>query len=81
MELNSGYMSPEYSMNGQFTTKSDVFSFGVRMLKTISGKKNSAFYHCDRLVNLLGYVSCSVISLDYYSLKWLLFSSRNLLQI
>ncbi|KVH89601.1 Apple-like protein [Cynara cardunculus var. scolymus] len=28
-----GYMSPEYAMNGHFSTKSDVFSFGVLVLE------------------------------------------------
>lgn len=37
-------MSPEYAMHGQFSTKSDVFSFGVLVLEIISGKKNSTFY-------------------------------------
>lgn len=64
-------------MNGQFSVKSDVFSFGVMMLEIISGKKNSAFYHCDRLVNLLGYVIRSVISLDYYNLNAHALSSRS----
>ncbi|KAK4726260.1 hypothetical protein R3W88_031177 [Solanum pinnatisectum] len=33
-----GYMSPEYAMHGQFSVKSDVFSFGVLLLEIISGK-------------------------------------------
>ncbi|WVY95497.1 hypothetical protein V8G54_034585 [Vigna mungo] len=36
----SGYMSPEYAMLGQFSMKSDVFSFGVIILEIISGKRN-----------------------------------------
>ncbi|MCD7455219.1 hypothetical protein HAX54_027431 [Datura stramonium] len=39
-----GYMSPEYAIQGRFSTKSDVFSFGVLVLEIISGKKNSSFY-------------------------------------
>ncbi|KAJ4703327.1 Receptor-like kinase [Melia azedarach] len=39
-----GYMSPEYTLRGFFSTKSDVFSFGVLLLEIISGKKNSVFY-------------------------------------
>ncbi|KAI3710324.1 hypothetical protein L2E82_40102 [Cichorium intybus] len=35
-----GYMSPEYMMNGHFSTKSDVFSFGVLILEIVSGKRN-----------------------------------------
>ncbi|KAI3881251.1 hypothetical protein MKW92_003408 [Papaver armeniacum] len=39
-----GYMAPEYAFQGQFSVKSDVFSFGVLVLETLSGKKNTAFY-------------------------------------
>ncbi|OMO58029.1 hypothetical protein COLO4_34917 [Corchorus olitorius] len=39
-----GYMSPEYAMNGIFSVKSDVFSFGVLLLEIVSGKKNTAFH-------------------------------------
>ena len=37
-------MAPEYAMEGVFSVKSDVFSFGVILLEIISGKKNSGFY-------------------------------------
>ena len=50
-------MSPEYIMNGHFSTKSDVFSFGVLVLEIISGKKNWGFQHPDHNLNLLGHVS------------------------
>nr|VDD41209.1 unnamed protein product [Brassica oleracea] len=36
-----GYMAPEYVMHGQFSFKTDVYSFGVLVLEIISGKKNS----------------------------------------
>ncbi|GMP75315.1 hypothetical protein CsSME_00032458 [Camellia sinensis var. sinensis] len=39
-----GYMAPEYAMEGLFSIKSDVFSFGVILLEIISGKKNSGFH-------------------------------------
>ncbi|KAK9089560.1 hypothetical protein Scep_028642 [Stephania cephalantha] len=48
-----GYMSPEYAMDGFFSIKSDVFSFGVILLEIISGKKNSGFYHEDPTMNLI----------------------------
>lgn len=53
----SGYMSPEYAMEGTFSIKSDVFSFGVLVLEIVSGRKNSSFYQLDRPLNLVGYVS------------------------
>ncbi|XP_074269985.1 G-type lectin S-receptor-like serine/threonine-protein kinase At1g11300 isoform X1 [Silene latifolia] len=38
-----GYMSPEYAMEGRFSEKSDVFSFGVLLLEIVSGRRNSNF--------------------------------------
>ena len=40
---SSGYMSPEYAMEGLFSIESDVFSFGVLLLEIVSGKKNTGF--------------------------------------
>ncbi|XP_006652874.1 G-type lectin S-receptor-like serine/threonine-protein kinase B120 [Oryza brachyantha] len=34
-----GYMSPEYAMDGAFSVKSDIYSFGVILLEIISGLK------------------------------------------
>ncbi|KAK9092255.1 hypothetical protein Syun_027166 [Stephania yunnanensis] len=48
-----GYMSPEYAMDGLFSAKSDVFSFGVLLLEIISGKKNTGFYCEDPSMNLI----------------------------
>ncbi|XP_072987077.1 receptor-like serine/threonine-protein kinase SD1-8 isoform X1 [Typha latifolia] len=50
-----GYMSPEYAMDGIFSMKSDVFSFGVLVLEIVSGKRNRGFYHTDLDLNLLRY--------------------------
>ena len=52
-----GYMSPEYASEGLYSTKSDVFSFGVLVLEMISGKRNKGFSHPDHDLNLLGHVS------------------------
>ncbi|XP_022151973.1 cysteine-rich receptor-like protein kinase 26 isoform X2 [Momordica charantia] len=38
-----GYMAPEYIIQGQFSVKSDVFSFGVLVLEILSGRKNTRF--------------------------------------
>ncbi|XP_048234994.1 G-type lectin S-receptor-like serine/threonine-protein kinase At4g27290 isoform X2 [Ricinus communis] len=50
-----GYMAPEYAVDGLFSMKSDVFSFGVLVLEIISGKKNRGFFHPDHSHNLLGH--------------------------
>ncbi|KAI7740089.1 hypothetical protein M8C21_026366 [Ambrosia artemisiifolia] len=47
-----GYMSPEYAMQGTFSVKSDVFSFGVLILEIVSGRRNSSFSHLDKTTNL-----------------------------
>ncbi|KAG6754748.1 hypothetical protein POTOM_040542 [Populus tomentosa] len=51
-----GYMSPEYAVFGNFSVKSDVFSFGVMLLEIVSGKKNNRFYQQDAPLTLIGYV-------------------------
>ncbi|CAI0546120.1 unnamed protein product [Linum tenue] len=53
----SGYMSPEYAMEGTFSIKSDVFSFGVLLLEIVSGRKNHGVIQLDPPINLVGYVS------------------------
>ncbi|XP_054812243.1 G-type lectin S-receptor-like serine/threonine-protein kinase At4g03230 isoform X2 [Prosopis cineraria] len=50
-----GYMSPEYALDGFFSVKSDVFSFGVVVLEILSGKRNTGFYQADHELSLLGY--------------------------
>ncbi|KAI4365063.1 hypothetical protein MLD38_021083 [Melastoma candidum] len=37
-----GYMAPEYVVQGHFSPKSDVFSFGVLVLEILSGRQNLA---------------------------------------
>lgn len=58
----SGYMAPEYAMHGQFSVKSDIFSFGVLVLEIISGRKNSSFCQTDGAEGLLSYVSIEFCS-------------------
>ncbi|XVF25932.1 hypothetical protein REPUB_Repub13aG0256400 [Reevesia pubescens] len=51
-----GYMSPEYAMEGRFSEKSDVFSYGVLLLEIVSGRKNSGFHNDENSISLLGTV-------------------------
>lgn len=37
----SGYLAPEYAVQGQLTRKADVYSFGVLLLEIISAKNSS----------------------------------------
>lgn len=50
-------MAPEYLMHGQFSVKSDVFSFGVLVLEIVSGQKNSGIRHGENVEDLLSFVS------------------------
>lgn len=50
-----GHMTSEYAMHGQWSAKSDVFSFGVLVLEIITGKKNIVLYQSDAPMDLLSY--------------------------
>ncbi|CAM0944938.1 unnamed protein product [Alopecurus aequalis] len=50
-----GYMSPEYAMDGVFSIKSDIYSFGVMVLEIVTGKKIRGFYDVVLDLNLFGY--------------------------
>ncbi|XWS09904.1 hypothetical protein CRYUN_Cryun39dG0029700 [Craigia yunnanensis] len=63
-----GYMAPEYAIDGLYSIKSDVFSFGVLVLEIVSGKSNRGFCHPDHQLNLLGHA-------------WRLFSEENSLEL
>ncbi|KAI3716927.1 hypothetical protein L1987_68164 [Smallanthus sonchifolius] len=39
--ISCGYLAPEYVLGGQLTLKADVYSFGVLVLETISGRSSS----------------------------------------
>lgn len=55
--MRSGYMAPEYVMQGFLSVKADVFSFGVVVLELISGQKNSSFSLRHPDLTLLEWVS------------------------
>ncbi|KAG6755864.1 hypothetical protein POTOM_039272 [Populus tomentosa] len=50
-----GYMAPEYAMEGLYSTKSDVFSFGVLLLEIISGRKKAGYHQSKSAPSLLAY--------------------------
>lgn len=61
LPICSGYMAPEYAMEGLYSIKSDVFGFGVLLLEIITGKRNAGFYHSNKTPSLLSYV-CEYVS-------------------
>ncbi|XP_028803260.1 putative receptor-like protein kinase At4g00960 [Neltuma alba] len=50
--LSNGYMVPEYAKHGIFSTKSDVFSFGVLVLEIVSGQKNGEFHNGENIEHI-----------------------------
>ncbi|KAK7265129.1 hypothetical protein RJT34_32745 [Clitoria ternatea] len=50
-----GYVPPEYVRKGIYSTKYDVYSFGVLLLQIISGKRTSCYYGTHESMNLLEY--------------------------
>jgi hypothetical protein len=52
----SGYVPLEYFKQGLYSTKYDVYSFGVLLLHIISRKKNAYCYGLNEDLNLLEHV-------------------------
>ncbi|KAM0861905.1 hypothetical protein ACQ4PT_045594 [Festuca glaucescens] len=48
-----GYMAPEYVARGNYSVKSDAFSFGVIVLEIITGRKNNGCSNSGRSEDLL----------------------------
>ncbi|XP_015694667.2 cysteine-rich receptor-like protein kinase 6 [Oryza brachyantha] len=48
-----GYMAPEYLMRGNYSIKSDVFSFGVLVLEIVTGRKNNHCYNSQQSEDFL----------------------------
>ncbi|KAK1375184.1 putative cysteine-rich RLK (RECEPTOR-like protein kinase) 26 [Heracleum sosnowskyi] len=50
-----GYMAPEYALHGQFSARSDVFSFGILVLEILSGQKNHNFRNGENVEDLASF--------------------------
>ncbi|KAI4377350.1 hypothetical protein MLD38_014992 [Melastoma candidum] len=59
-EITAILLDSEYAVHRVFSTKSDVFSFGVIMLEILSGRRIMVF-HSDRSLNLLGRESMGAV--------------------
>ncbi|KAF8727656.1 hypothetical protein HU200_018888 [Digitaria exilis] len=51
-----GYMAPEYVMRGNYSVKSDAFSFGVMVLEIVTGRKNKDCSDSRRSEDILTWV-------------------------
>ncbi|CAN6235192.1 unnamed protein product [Urochloa humidicola] len=51
-----GYMAPEYVMRGNYSVKSDAFSFGVMVLEIVTGRNNNDSYNSKQSGDLLNTV-------------------------
>lgn len=58
-------MAPEYALEGKFSEKSDIFSFGVVMLEIATGRRNIS-YDEEGSLSLLGHVSRTIYSIFYF---------------
>ena len=54
-------MAPEYALDGLFSVKSDVFSFGVVVIEILSGKRNGGYFNSDEAQSILVYVSSTML--------------------
>ncbi|KAK8963394.1 putative leucine-rich repeat receptor-like serine/threonine-protein kinase [Platanthera guangdongensis] len=46
----TGYLAPEYAINGQLTKKADIYSFGILVLEIISGRSSSKPHWFDKVL-------------------------------
>jgi len=51
------FFCSEYAIDGIFSIKSDVFSYGILFLEIVSGKKNSRVFYTNDYNNSIAQVS------------------------
>ncbi|KAK8954015.1 Cysteine-rich receptor-like protein kinase 8 [Platanthera zijinensis] len=51
-----GYMAPEYALRGLYSTKSDVYSYGVLVLEIVAGRRNIYLDESVDSIDLLKFV-------------------------
>lgn len=56
-------MAPEYLAHGQLTEKADVYSFGVLLLETITGRQNNRSKASEYSDSLVTMVNCTIESI------------------
>lgn len=67
-------MSPEYAMHGQFSEKSDIYSFGVMILEIVTGKRNRSSYTLHQFTDgFLNYVSIMILEVLFSLLLYIMF--------
>ncbi|MCD7463648.1 hypothetical protein HAX54_051062 [Datura stramonium] len=59
-----GYMAPEYAKEGIFSTKYDLYNYGVLVLKIASGRKNNCFRNEGGPLNLVDYAAWELWSTE-----------------
>jgi serine/threonine protein kinase len=65
-------MAPEFVMDGVFSVKSDVFSFGVLLIEILGGKRNGALYleeHEQTLIQDVRTIARKLLSISSRMLK------------
>ncbi|XP_064973846.1 putative serine/threonine-protein kinase isoform X2 [Musa acuminata AAA Group] len=73
----TGYLAPEYAMQGQLTKKADVYSFGVLVIEIISSRSSSKTYWSGLGQSLLEWVSQSII----FQVSWQLFGEGRIKEV
>lgn len=61
-------MAPEYAMNGHFSAKTDVYSFGVSLLEIVTSQRNNRTHRRESFKDLLSYVT--IVNAFFRGCRW-----------